>query len=413
MGSKRKVSNEPPWRVALSFQSIFLQSTFVGVRIMIGYRAIELGADTWFLGLLAGAFAAPAVIAALPFGKLAGWLGGGRVAFYGMVVMIVGTVAILLIPGKWPLLLSGAISGLGYLGAMIGHQTFVAQRSVGRAADRDFGTLATAASFGQLIGPPIVTMIVTLATVDSVRPNTSAGLIACLVGTVVGLPTCRWLRRVEKADLTSSRANGNAQGESKRDRGWDVLSRPGFWRSLVASAAVLVTMDLGYAFLPAWASEREVDVAIVGWLLGIRAGVSALSRIGLSRLVDRFGRKPLLIVAMVLGVAALVALPLVDQWGAFVVMITLGITLGLPQPLTLAWIVDVTERSQHGIAVGLRMTSNRIAQLAVPILMGAIAGSIGVAGIFWGNAVLLAGAAAIVTRSDPDSGRAHGSTRIE
>jgi MFS family permease len=373
---------------------------------MIGYRAIELGADTWFLGLLAAAFAAPAVIAALPFGKLAGWVGGGRVAFYGMVVMIAGTVAILWIPGKWLLLLSGAISGLGYLGAMIGHQTFVAQRSVGRAADRDFGTLATAASFGQLIGPPIVTMIVTMATPDTVHPNTSAGLIACIIGIAIGLPTWRWLRRVEKVGLARLRSSEEHSGEPKPERGWHVLSRPGFWRSLVASAAVLVTMDLGYAFLPAWATERGVDVAVVGWLLGIRAGVSALSRVGLSRLVDRFGRKPLLVVAMVLGVGALVALPLVDQVGAFVVMITLGITLGLPQPLTLAWIVDVTERSQHGIAVGLRMTSNRIAQLAVPIVMSAVAGSIGVAGIFWGNAILLAGAAAIVTRSDPDPGRA-------
>ena len=69
-----------------------------------------------------------------------------------------------------------------------------------------------------------------------------------------------------------------------------------------------------------------------------RAGASVLSRLGLTRLIDRFGRKALLIVSIAAAAVALLALPLTGLYGAFAVMVGLGLGLGIPQPLTMAWV---------------------------------------------------------------------------
>ena len=141
----------------------------------------------------------------------------------------------------------------------------------------------------------------------------------------------------------------------------------------------------------------------VGLLLALRAAVSVLSRVGLTRLLNRFGRKVLLFVSIVMAVASLLALPLVGPYGAIAVMIGLGVGLGIPQPLTMAWVISLTPASHHGSALGLRMTLNRLAQISLPIAVGSFAAPLGVLGIFWANAALLVGAAVVVAGSDAGS----------
>jgi MFS family permease len=127
--------------------------------------------------------------------------------------------------------------------------------------------------------------------------------------------------------------------------------------------------------------------------------VSVVSRLGLARIVARFGRRTLLVVAMLMGVASLVALPFANQWGAIPVMIALGIALGLPQPLTMAWTTAITPPAVHGAALGLRLTANRVLQVLVPVSVGLVAGPFGLVAIFWSNAAVLAVGVAIVATS--------------
>ena len=409
-GSGAPLAPDPPWRIALGAQSILIQAAYAGIRIMIGYRALELGADALFLGLLAASFAAPALIAALPAGLFAGSLGGALLTTVGLVAMGVGAVVALLPTDSSWLLAVGCLLGVGFLASMIGQQTFVAQRNTGAHADGDFGTLSATASIGQTVGPPLISTLVVLAVPGrpAAEPDTFVGIAIGLALLLAAVPVGFWLHRADRAwrarRLPARSATPAAEegGRSLR-RNVGLLSTPGVLPSLIVRGAVLVTMDLGYAFLPVWANEHGVDASILGWMLAVRAAVSVVGRIGLSRLVGRFGRRTLLVVSMAIGVAALVALPFADVWGALAVMVALGITLGIPPPVTLAWVVAITRPSDHGAAVGLRMASNRLAQVAIPIAVGAVAGAVGSAGIFWANAVLLGAAVGVVAVSDPDA----------
>ncbi|SNT48197.1 hypothetical protein SAMN05421642_12559 [Rhodococcoides kyotonense] len=81
-------------------------------------------------------------------------------------------------------------------------------------------------------------------------------------------------------------------------------------------------------------------------------------------------------------------------------MIGLGLGMGIPQPLTMSWVTSLTPARFHGTTLGLRLTSNRFAQIALPLTVGATVAPLGVLGIFWANAGILLTAMAIMVRSD-------------
>ncbi len=382
------------WRLALSSQTIMAQASWVGIRLIIGYRALAEGADPAFLGLLASSFALPALLLALTAGRTADKFGGTAVAFTGLLTAAAGTLTMLTLRGLPVLLIASAVIGLGHLMVMVGQQAFVAHISKGGSSDSAFGTLTAAASIGQLIGPPAVTIIASLGVAQGAQPDTSLGLVVCLCFSTLATPAYFFLRR------TDARLREGRRSVAGPIKVTHVLKSPGLWRSLVVSGAVLVTVDLMYAFVPVWATEQNVSAAAVGLLLALRAAVSVLSRLGLSRLIHRFGRKAILVISMAAAVASLAALPFVGPWGAIAVMVGLGLGLGIPQPLTMAWVVSLTATANHGAVLGLRMTVNRLAQIALPLAVGSFAAPLGVLGIFWANAALLVGAIAVVGGSD-------------
>nr|WP_274605317.1 MFS transporter [Microbacterium sp. CFBP 13617] len=367
------------------------QASWVGVRLMVGYRALELGGDPLLLAALAASFAVPTIVAALPAGRICDRVGGSTVAFAGLVIASIGAIVVLALPLTVLLLFAATLTiGLGHLCVMIGQQTFVAHASRGGSMDSGFGTLSAAASIGQLIGPPAVTIAATLAARD--QPDTTAGFAVCLAFTVLALPLILFLRRGD----THRRV---AAAKAPRAPLSAVMKAPELWRALAVSGAVLVTVDLLYTFVPLWAVEKGIAPVTVGLLLALRAVVSVVSRLGLARIVARFGRRTLLVVAMLMGVASLVALPFANQWGAIPVMIALGIALGLPQPLTMAWTTAITPPAVHGAALGLRLTANRVLQVLIPVSVGLVAGPLGLVAIFWSNAAVLAVGVAIVATS--------------
>lgn len=387
--------SRPRWRSALSGQAVLAQASWVGIRVIIGYRALAQGADPVFLGVLAASFALPALFAALPAGRLADRFGGTAMAFTGLLTAAAGTTIMLAIPGLPVLLVASAVIGLGHLMVMVGQQAFVAHVSSSGSRDSAFGTLTAAASIGQLMGPPAVTLAASMTRPPGAAPDTTTGLLVCLAFSVLATPAFFFLRRTD-AGLRHNRASH----DEPRSRVTDVLRAPGLWRSLVVSGAVLVTVDLMYAFVPVWATEQGISAVVVGLLLALRAAVSVLSRLGLTRLIRRFGRKAMLIVSITGAVLSLGALPLVGTYGAIAVMVGLGLGLGIPQPLTMAWVVSLSTASSYGAVLGLRMTVNRFAQIALPIAVGSLAAPLGVLGIFWANAALLTGAIVVIAGAD-------------
>ncbi len=292
------------WRLALSAQTALVQASWTGVRLMIGYRALALGADPLILGALATAFALPALVAALPAGRWSDRSGGPVVAIAGIATALVGTVSACVAPNVALLVAAAGVIGLGQITVMIGQQTLVAHASTGTSTDQAFGVLTAAASVGQLIGPPVVTLVASALAGGSAAPDTMAGMLTCAIFLVLAMPVHVALRAWNGAHAHRSAAEATTSAAA-------LLKTPQMWRSLIVSGAVLVSLDLMYAFIPVWATERGIGAAAVGLLLALRAAVTVVSRIGLARLVRRFGRRVLITASIGAAVAGLIALPFV------------------------------------------------------------------------------------------------------
>jgi MFS family permease len=93
-------------------------------------------------------------------------------------------------------------------------------------------------------------------------------------------------------------------------------------------------------------------------------------------------------------------LPLVpNPWVIGALLAVCGMFWGVGQPLTMTWVVELVAPADRASALAVRLTGNRLGQVAVPMVAGAIAGVAGVASIFWVTAVLLSTAAATTWRS--------------
>ena len=86
-------------------------------------------------------------------------------------------------------------------------------------------------------------------------------------------------------------------------------------------------------------------------------------------------------------------------------MVALGVALGVPQPLTMAWTVGLVPSHHQGAALGVRLGASRAAQVGVPLFAGVAVAPLGFAGFALVNALLLLVAAAVVLTAALPGGR--------
>ena len=370
-------------------QAALFHSAFSVVRPMVSYRALDLGAGSAEIGILAASFAVLPLLLAFVVGRKADTLGPRRVVVAGAVMLLLGCITALLAPGFVVLLVGAAALGLGHLLTMAGQQTTVARSAIGLDRDRGFGSLTAAASVGQMLGPPLALSLAGWAATRGWSEST-VGLGVAAVLVVVAISTFPAPRPAP------AREEGSSEPTTSRRAFGDLIRTPGMWQAMVTSGAVLAALDLLLAFLPLWAEERGVSVTTVGWLLAVRGAVSLISRVTVVQLIRTVTRRWTFVGSMLMGVAGLALLPFVDVPGAVVAMCLLGVGLGLTQPLTMSWVSSLSAPNVRGAAIGLRLTANRLAQTVLPPTIGFVVAGSGSTGVFLGCAVVLAAATGTV-----------------
>src|SRR5690606_32899566 len=81
-----------------------------------------------------------------------------------------------------------------------------------------------------------------------------------------------------------------------------------------------------------------------------------------------------------------------------------GLGLGITQPLTMVIATDSVPRSQHGVAMGVRLGGNRLAQLVGPWVVGVVAEWGGYGSAFLISGLLLVVLAGLTHRMLPRGG---------
>ena len=371
-----------PWERPLLLSSTLTQATIYVLRPMITYRAIELDASTYEIGVVAALYALFPVLLALQFGRLVGKIGEGKFIIAGTISMALTAVALIFANSVFTLAIATAFAGVSHLACMVGGQSMVALRAPRENYDKYFGYYTFSASLGHLVGPLVAALV---AGSDGTLPKSTSnafllGFVLCVVAL---MPVINW--RKEKPSV-----------EAKSDEGTyaaaiALLKKPGILAAIYVSLAISSVADVLVVFLPLFGTENNFSPYAIGIILAIRAGTTMISRFFLGRLSAKFSTYQLLMVSTTVSVIACAGMAFAKTpltLGAIVFIA--GFSLGVGQPLTMSLVSQKTAANERALAVSARLMGNRFGQFIVPGAAGALAASAGASGVFIGLSVLLA-----------------------
>lgn len=387
------------WLLRLVIAFSFAQGAVSMARPAVSYRALALGADERAVGVIAGVYALLPLFAAVPLGRRTDH---GRCAplLPVGVALIAGGCALSGLAGSlWAMAVWSGVMGLGHLCFVIGAQSLVARRSAPHEQDRNFGHFTIGASLGQLVGPIAAGALIG----GPDMAGTSA--LALLVAGAGAAAAFTSLWRIEDRTAVNSRA---AQGDRVAVGG--ILRARGVPAGMLVSLSVLSATDILTAYLPVLGEHRDIAPSVIGVLLSLRAGATIACRLVLTPLLRLLGRPALLTVTCLLAavLCAGVALP-VPVWALGLMLTVLGFCLGVGQPLSMTTVVQAAPDGARSTALALRLTGNRLGQVAAPATAGLVAGLVGAAAPFVMLGGLLLLSAGVALRSPaPDGGNVTG-----
>ena len=377
------------WLLRLVIAFSFAQGAVSMARPAVSYRALALGADERAIGVIAGVYALLPLFAAVDHGRCAPLLPVG-------VVLISGGCALSGVAGSlWTMALWSGVMGLGHLCFVIGSQSLVARQSAPHEQDRNFGHFTIGAALGQLVGPVAAGALIGG---DDMADSSALALIVAGATAAVAF-TSLW--RIEH------RRTASASRPDKGDRipVGGILRTRGVPAGIFISLAVLSATDILTAYLPVVGEHRGIAPSVIGILLSLRAAATIACRMVLTPLLRLLGRTLLLTLTCLLAalLCAGIALP-VPVWALGLLLVALGFCLGVGQPLSMTTVVQAAPDDARSTALALRLTGNRLGQVAAPAAAGLIAGVAGVAAPFvmLGGLLLLSSGVAVRSPREPE-----------
>jgi MFS family permease len=361
-------------------------------RPITSYRLLGLGAGAREVGFVTAAFALLPLFLAIPLGRSADRRRAPLVTV-GCAIQVVACVFLAWAQTPLTLGAASAVLGLGHLGVALGVQEVIARESGDRHHDRDFGLLTAGVSLGQLIGPLIGGFVL-----DQGDSLLSATRHAMLIAAVVVVPATLFAALGERG-----RGQGAGDTLSRRGSVRTILHTRGVPAGIFASIAVLSAADIFTAYMPVIGEQRGIAPGMVGVLLALRAGASMATRIGIGRIVARVGRERLIILSALGAAVSLGAISFVHGVVPLAMLcLVTGVGLGFGQPLSMTLIVQLVPEYARATALAVRLTGNRVGQVAAPTVAGVVAGSAGARSVFWVLSALL-GCSALAVRRAPQA----------
>ncbi len=384
------------WAVLLT--TLTVQFAINASRPLASYQSIGLDASLEQLGLIAAAFAVAGVLLAIPVGTAVDRRGSRRFVLGGTSLIAGACFAHALTSSFVVIVVLQLVFGAGLILAAVGLQTLVASMGDPDRSEWRFGMFTATVSIGQVLGPLVGGLLsegaiaAGLTSPDDPYGTRTAfavlSAVVALAGTIAVL--------LPASPPRSSAPPRRPMGGSVRS----VLRSPSMLPAMWASLVVLCAIDILAVYLPAVGIERGWSVGFVSLLLAVRAGASFAVRLLLQIIVDRFGRRwPLVFMGLGAAIAIGVLAAPLSAVLAVIAMLFAGLSLGLAQPMTMAWVARAAPPELRGTALSVRLTANRVGQMTIPLAVGIAAGFTGTGVVFVVLAMLLVSSSAVVARS--------------
>jgi MFS family permease len=347
---------------------VCLHASMAGTRLAAPLFALSMGYSKAATGALVALFALTQIFLSLPAGRYADRNGLKRIASRCVVVTTLGIAAAAIWP-VYPVLCLTALACGGAVGAV----TIALQRHVGRAArspgelKQAFSWLSMAPASSNFVGPMLAGFLI-----DHAGYRAAFAVLAVL-------PLAGWIfiRRAHEHLAAPVAA-------PKAGTAWDLLSGTRMRRLLLMNWFMTASWDFHSFMVPLLGHERGMSASAIGSVLGAFAASAALVRLSLPVLAERVRDWALITGAIAIAGVTLLAYPFTASAATMAVCSALlGATLGAVTPTVLSMLHQITPAHRQGEALAVRSIMVNASSLAIPLLLGAAGGIIGLSGVFW------------------------------
>ena len=250
----------------------------------------------------------------------------------------------------------------------------------------NIGWFEMARSGGYVVGPALAGWL--LLSHDPVAVFTLIGVISCAVFLpVLNLPETRLNSKRKRKPVLQHIVNAIRDGSRT----------PAVWLTGGLEAVTFIALYTLKAFLPLYALEAGVSVALVGLYFSLNEAAHVLCKPFCGRLGDRFGYLPTISLGMLLLAAALPLVLAVDQGPLFLLpALLMGVAQALIFPAAKALVSNRISPEHLGAGMGLIGMMQNFGKVAGPVLGGFAIAALGYGGALLSlSAMLLVGTAVI------------------
>jgi MFS transporter, DHA1 family, multidrug resistance protein len=339
----------------------FLSLPFFIMGLLLPVYGKELGASAFEIGLIFSAFSTMTILTR----PLVGWALDrfGRRPFFitGMLAYALTMLAFAYSDQVWGMVAARLLQGLSSACAWLSASAIIADITGPENRARYFGRLSQASSRGSILGAFIVFSMYSgnfnmngqEIELDGWKASFLLFSAGALVAFVIAL---RGMRETNPNVFQARKASPIAWS-----RAWTLLMLV----TLVTAAAWNMTSPILILFL----QERlNAGIESITWAFLPSGIIWSLLPAHLGRLADRFGRKPLMILGLVVSAGTMFTLPsLTSMLGLAVLWSVLALCFAAGDPAEQALVADLTAGDQRGRAYGLYVMASDIGAALGPL----------------------------------------------
>ena len=359
------------WIVLLS---VCCQTCMKGSRILVSLFAIDLGASTFEIGALIALYGFCPLFLAIYAGKLSDRLGDRLPMALGTLGVGSGLLAPYLLGSLPVLFVSAGLIGAAFIFFQVSLQNLIGSMGGSDDRARNYSISSLGAAISSFLAP-----VLSGIWIDQYGYGTTYGILSVLAGVTAVCVLVSPFVSVRGREKTRVR-----RGESI----WDLLRNATLRRSLIVSGVIITGVNLYSFYMPIYGHGIGLSASRIGVVMGSYAVAAFVIRIIMPAMVRIYEEDRILTGCLVLSGAAYLLFPFSQNLPTLIgLSFVLGLGLGCGQPLSIMMTYNASPEGRSGEALGLRLTSNKGIQVAVPLLFGSVGAVFGLFPVFWANAV--------------------------
>lgn len=348
-----------------------------GLRVAVSLDALALGANAATVGGLLALFAVLPMFLAIPAGRLADRIGVRRPMLAGSIGMASGAFIAAAVPGLPALFFTAILAGLSFMAFQVAAQYATGEMGGPAARTRNFGMLALGYSTSSIAGP-----LVTGLMIDHAGFRAAFAVLALAPLLPIAVLASNRIPFPGPHPLHHSHAHA---------RTLDLIANADLLRVFAINGMMALAWELHTLFVPIYGNSIGLSASGIGVILAAFAAATFTIRLSMPLIARRVPENRVLTGALYLAAAVYLAIPFSRDVTTLVLLsFCLGLGLGVGQPMVMSLLHSLAPPGRMGEAAGVRMSLMNSMAFAVPLVFGAVGGTIGLSPMLWSVGVFLA-----------------------